>query len=187
MTTKEKIYDAALNVFAEFGYKKATMEDIASKVNLTKGALYQYAKSKKALYYKAVQNGMRKWQNSFYDEVHQQTDVKKKFIILAKKSFEYFADNKSLKKILRKDPEIFHTSIIDEKCRNMNNDTILYLRKILKQGINEKKFREIDIEETSIIMFEFYRILLAKSDEISIDTKTMFEKVVDIFTQGLFI
>jgi len=52
------IYNAALKIFAEFGYKKATMEDIAKELNMTKCNLYLYAENKMDLYENTVRSAL---------------------------------------------------------------------------------------------------------------------------------
>ncbi len=47
----DAIMDAALEVFAEKGLRNATMEDVASKAELSKGAVYLYFKSKEHLFF----------------------------------------------------------------------------------------------------------------------------------------
>jgi AcrR family transcriptional regulator len=47
---KSRILEAANQVFAEKGYRQATMEDVAKKINVSKGALYQYYSSKEDLF-----------------------------------------------------------------------------------------------------------------------------------------
>jgi AcrR family transcriptional regulator len=47
---KDKIVEAALEVFSKKGYHDATMDDIAERIGVSKGALYQYFKSKEDLY-----------------------------------------------------------------------------------------------------------------------------------------
>jgi len=46
---KKKVLEAALEVFKEKGYFKSTMDDIASKLGISKGAIYQYFDSKEQL------------------------------------------------------------------------------------------------------------------------------------------
>lgn len=41
-TTKERILDAALEMFAENGYAGTNMRDLAQSVGLTKSALYKH-------------------------------------------------------------------------------------------------------------------------------------------------
>jgi AcrR family transcriptional regulator len=47
---KGRIIEAALKIFSEKGYHSATMDDIAELLGVSKGALYQYFKSKEDLY-----------------------------------------------------------------------------------------------------------------------------------------
>ena len=47
---KEKIIDAATKVFAQYGYRGATIEQIAKKAGMSKPNLLYYYRSKKALY-----------------------------------------------------------------------------------------------------------------------------------------
>ena len=56
-TTKERILDAALEMFAENGYAGTNMRDLAQSVGLTKSALYKHFQSKEDIW------------NSLLDEV----------------------------------------------------------------------------------------------------------------------
>lgn len=47
---EQEIVEAARKVFAEYGYKKVTMDDVAAKMNITRSALYYYYKSKDDLF-----------------------------------------------------------------------------------------------------------------------------------------
>jgi AcrR family transcriptional regulator len=57
---RKKVLEAALDVFKEKGYFGSTMEDIAGKLGISKGAIYQYFDSKEellaSLYTSAPQN-----------------------------------------------------------------------------------------------------------------------------------
>ncbi|MBQ8436125.1 MAG: TetR family transcriptional regulator [Alphaproteobacteria bacterium] len=44
--TKREIMKAALDVFSQKGYSRTTFEDIAARINLTKGAVYWHFKNK---------------------------------------------------------------------------------------------------------------------------------------------
>lgn len=47
---KDRIVEAALGVFSKKGYHDTTMDDIAERLGVSKGALYQYFESKEDLY-----------------------------------------------------------------------------------------------------------------------------------------
>ncbi len=48
--TKKDIIDSAAEVFIKYGFKKATIEDIAKKINKAKGYIYYYFKDKEDLF-----------------------------------------------------------------------------------------------------------------------------------------
>src|SRR3989442_10834288 len=47
---RTRILSAANQVFGEKGYRRATMDDVAKKLGVSKGALYLYFSSKKELF-----------------------------------------------------------------------------------------------------------------------------------------
>lgn len=47
--TKERILEAALELFAEKGYLGASMSDIANRLGITKGALYKHYTGKQEI------------------------------------------------------------------------------------------------------------------------------------------
>jgi TetR/AcrR family acrAB operon transcriptional repressor len=50
LKTRQRVLDSALEIFASKGYSQASMEEIASKAGVTKGALYWHFESKLDLY-----------------------------------------------------------------------------------------------------------------------------------------
>ena len=54
----EVIYEAALKVFAKYGYRKTTLEDIAGEMDMTAANLYAYFQSKRELYEQTVSYAM---------------------------------------------------------------------------------------------------------------------------------
>ncbi len=46
LSTRRKIYDTAVSLFVKKGYSKVTIDDICDKMGLSKGAFYNYFKSK---------------------------------------------------------------------------------------------------------------------------------------------
>ena len=61
---EQVILDAALKVFSRYGYKKSTLEDIASELGMTNTSMYAYASSKRDLYEQTVRYVMLRWQAS---------------------------------------------------------------------------------------------------------------------------
>lgn len=54
--TRQKILRAALDLFVEKGYERTTFEDVAERIQLTKGAVYWHFKSKSDLFAELVED-----------------------------------------------------------------------------------------------------------------------------------
>jgi AcrR family transcriptional regulator len=54
--TKKKIYDAAIKLFADRGYKASTMRDIAKIVGIQQSAIYNHFKNKEAILEAIIQD-----------------------------------------------------------------------------------------------------------------------------------
>jgi len=55
MTSRERILDAAMEVFAHSGYRRASMDQVAEAAGLTRQAVYHYFKSKADLFRASVE------------------------------------------------------------------------------------------------------------------------------------
>lgn len=64
MTKRDKILQAAIECFTNFGYEKTTMSDIGKRVGLNKASLYYHYKDKLALYNAVVE----KIRSKYYSE-----------------------------------------------------------------------------------------------------------------------
>lgn len=58
---QDRILDAATALFARFGFKKTSIDQIAAEAGVGKGTVYLLAKSKHDLYYRAVNRELRAW------------------------------------------------------------------------------------------------------------------------------
>ncbi len=111
---KNRILEAAFQEFSEKGFHQTTMEDVAKRVGVSKGAIYLYFKSKeelfKGIYEKAPQalgDIMRSSfkENNFMESSSQIFDkIMKQYASNPSLSFEIFAEatrNPDLRKVLR--------------------------------------------------------------------------------------
>jgi len=185
----EKIYSAALAVFAEYGYKKATLEDIAGRMGMTKGNLYVYSKNKEDLYRQTVSNALLKWQAMVRRRVERESDVKQQFLVMCYKAVEYLSKNDHLRQILVRDPDIFPMFPIIDPYQKINQASVEMIKRILVRGMREGRFREVDPEKTSEIIFYIYKMLIIRAyiKEEKKEIQEMFGETIELITTGLFI
>lgn len=66
---KARILNTATEMFLEKGYKKTKMTEIARKLGVSKGALYQYYNSKEELLIEAIKNGEQFKRSSIFSKM----------------------------------------------------------------------------------------------------------------------
>ena len=185
----ETIYKIALSAFAEFGYQKTTMADIAGRLNMTKGNLYLYVKNKKDLYHRTVSWALLAWQSKVSEAVNNKSDVKEKFYTMCLKAVEYLSFNLEFHQVLKRDPDIFPMFPAKDPFYEINQNSVALIRSILKQGVEENIFRNIEPERVSEVLFMIYKMFIIRMYIKTEDKKIhdMFVDTVDLFAHGLFV
>jgi AcrR family transcriptional regulator len=183
------IYTAALSVFAEFGFKKATVEDIASSLGMSKGNLYLYTKSKRELYQRTVAFALLRWQGMVVKSVEAESEAKRKFMVMCQKAVEYLAGDRDLMRLLARDPEIFPMFTQEDPFEEINRASKELIQHILEQGIEEGTFHQVDTDRISEVFFSIYKMFVIRVylKEENQAVLKMYEDTVDLLTTGLFV
>ena len=71
---RKQIHDAALQVFAENGYKRANTQEIAYKAGISKGLLFYYFKNKQSLCLHLLNWAIEQIEIQLKDDIHQSKD-----------------------------------------------------------------------------------------------------------------
>ena len=184
---QQRILEAALPIFAQYGYKKTTVEDVAARVQMTKSNIYFYVKNKRALYEKAVGHALEKWRDSIAGEIANVDGAKEKFVIAAQRSFSYLAEHPDLRAILIQDPGIFTLSREEDRFYEVNMGAMRILKDIIQQGVNEGTFAPVDVDHVTEFLFSVYIMFLIKAYVKSEGSSVarMYEEGVGLILRGL--
>lgn len=185
----ETIYRAALTVFSQYGFRKSTLEDIASQLGMTKSNLYLYAKNKKDLYRNTVAWALTRWQNRVREAVENESDPLDQFTVMCFKAVEYLSKDDEFRQVLIHDPDIFPMFPVKDPFEEINARSVAMIRAILVAGIEQKRFRPVDPDKVSAVVFSIYKMFIIRT-YIKADGDAMREAFVeafDLLTQGLFI
>lgn len=186
----EDIYNAALKMFAEFGYKKTTVDDIAKELGMTKSNIYLYAANKKDLYDKTIRYALTNWQAVVLEKVLKEKSAADQFFVLGRKAIDYLDEAHELRAVLRRDPDIFPMFPTNDLYEKIHNDSIQMIRAILENGIRRHEFRPVNIDNVSTILFSIYKMFILRiyvqnsGDKNTI--RKLFDEALDLATRGLF-
>lgn len=190
MEKQEKLvalYDTSLKIFAQYGYKKTTMEDIATALDMTKGNLYLYAQNKKDLYESTVAYALKNWQLYAASAMDAVNDIYDKIKTYTEKGYEYLCLNGDLRQIILQDPSIFPLSTHEDRFNNINTESMGILKELLEEGIRQNKFRKIDVQVTAELLYSIYVMFIIKTyvkSEFS-SPEILMESALDLLLNGI--
>lgn len=143
--TRERILQAALDIFAIHGYEGARMEKIASMVGINKASLYFHFKSKEEIFRELFLSILDKY-FSHINELIKETkglNCKKRLIFIYQRYLDYNLDNSEMafwNRIYYAAPEIMRDEIIraTEESKTFFIDA---LTNIFEEGIKNKELK----------------------------------------------
>lgn len=159
---KDKIMAAAIALFARYGYKKTTVDDIAGELHMSKGNIYRYFRNKEDLYHQTVGSVLDGWRAYVQGEIEGLSDPLQKLRAMAMVAITYPERNPDFLQIALQDPAIFSVSEKRDNYRPVNKPAEDLLRSVLRQGIEAGVFREVDLDYTTELVFSIYMMHLIK-------------------------
>ena len=187
-TTKNKILDAAFNVFVKNGYKDTTMSHIVKESGLSKGAIYHHYSSKKDLFISLIDH----WEVYSFPDFYSGGSSEES----AAKTLQRFAD--VVYATFNDKPHIFLAEIefwaLANKDKEINDRSKILYDKILKlfelvlsKGIRNNEFRKIDTKIIAIELLSVFQginwFCLFKEDPLV--AKQYLKKSVDTIIEGI--
>ncbi len=150
---RAQILDAARKLFVERGFLAARVEDIAREAGLSKGAVYFYFPSKKAIFEALAAQEYSRTITYLLDAEAAPIPASQKLFIMARQYLAYFSG-------LEDPPRFFllmtEMSIRDEAIRQrvhaIHERYVQGLATIIAQGTEEGLFRPVDAESLSTML-----------------------------------
>jgi AcrR family transcriptional regulator len=148
---KDQILDAALTVLVQHGYEGSRMDDVVSESQLSKGAIYWYYKSKKAMYLDLVNFWVIRYSATINHLVENDQSAPDQL----KSLFNYFIDQ------YESDPDPFialtefwsmaqKDDDFRAKLQKVYSQFLEVLEKIIAKGVKDGDFKKLDIRITAM-------------------------------------
>ena len=148
---KDQILDAALTVLVQHGYEGSRMDDVVSESQLSKGAIYWYYKSKKAMYLDLVNFWVIRYSATINHLVENDQAAPDQL----KSLFNYFIDQ------YESDPDPFialtefwsmaqKDDDFRAKLQKVYSQFLEVLEKIVAKGVKDGDFKKLDIRITAM-------------------------------------
>jgi len=130
--TREKILNAALDLFYQKGFHLATVDEIAERAGVGKGTLYRYFASKGALFNELIKSRTEELERNAQAVLDGQDDVLTMITKYVRIYFEFFDHNKRLYRL-----------ILQERLDLADQVQELYVKKVMRRiPVLKRKIRE---------------------------------------------
>ena len=144
------ILRAAVEIFSRFGFKKATLEEIAKRAGLAKPSIYHYFQSKEELASAVVSYESRALLSMMRSAIEGADSAEEKIKAFVRARYEYLQAKKNLLTVTQ---DVFHEVwplVVEERDRYFEAELGL-LTEIMKEGIEAGELEIEDQELFSVV------------------------------------
>lgn len=185
MSKKEMVIDTARELFVKYGYRKVSMDEIASSSGVTKKTIYTYFKDKEDLFSYFVKEELDKMKNVIDDNIKNNS------------SFIEVVANNVYQMLLFKKNSLLISTINDEiKLSNdskglnflkMYDDEIKsYIENKIKLGIANKHIKECDVHLVAFVIYKVYVAIMFEYDQ-EIDEELVTKRIISFLKDGVLV
>jgi AcrR family transcriptional regulator len=151
---KECILSAAVRSFARFGFKKASVEDIAKEAGVAKGTVYLACESKEDLYYQAVHRELRAWIAEVSKMIDPRVPADELLQTVSAASIKYLDDRPLVRELLFGGTRTILPDWV-ERLEELRTLGLANVVEILKLGIKQGRFRkDLDVDEVATLLHD---------------------------------
>ncbi len=168
MTTKEKILDAALTLFAENGYDGTSVEQIANIVGIKAPSLYKHFKSKEDILNVLIDSAEARYEEMFGSEknIGKVPESPKEFIKVTMGRIEFTMRDPVIRRtrMLLVQEQFRNERISEATTRHQLDGVQRMFAKIIKGMMDEGIFKKDDPEMLAIELTAPAVIYIARAD-----------------------
>lgn len=184
---RQRVYEAALQLFSRYGFKKTTVEEIADALGMTKGNLYLYATNKKDLYESSVAWALRSWQKNARTVADVEESCAAKIYAYFLAGYQYLESDTVLRDLITQDQSLFPLAESGDRFRDINGASRLILQGYLEEGIATGEFRPFEVEGVAELLYSFYVMLVIKRYLVqgNVPSQQALDTAFDLILNGL--
>lgn len=185
-TKKEQILKVAGNVFAKFGLKKTTMDEIAKIARMGKSTIYYYFKSKESIFAEVIDKESRILKQELSEAIAKATSPQQKI-----KNY-MLTRMKHLKKLINyntslTDDYLSHYSFVENARKDFTQYEIHAIKDILINGIDQNIFAIEDASAVAVIIVNGIKALehILFIEKLSENIEKEIDLILNIIFKGI--
>ena len=182
----EQILNAAKKLFTNYGFKKVSMDEIASEAGVTKKTVYTYFSSKEELLKYCIKEELQNMRKIIENVESKKLDFIETVHQVIYKLLKYKKNCKILK-MLFKESEILKNEQLKENLKIVDKEIQNYIRKQLELAIQNDKIEVQNIDITTFLIYKMYIALMIdwNEDYKKLDEKEIADNILHFLVNGL--
>lgn len=186
--TRDAILEAAESVFGERGFRKATLEDVASAANVSRPLVYRYFGDKRGLFAEVVDRVLREWNEVLVAEAARTTPGTSHTLRLVLLACLDFARTRTvLRGLLVRDTRLVRSLVGDVLVEGRRLLPTL-VHEVLVQGVRRGDVRsDLDLEDMAHVVSEVfvsYTLLVLTGADEQVNHRRV-EAVIEMLLHGV--
>ena len=182
----EQILNAAKKLFTNYGFKKVSMDEIASEAGVTKKTVYTYFSSKEELLKYCIKEELQNMRKIIENVESKKLDFMETVHQVIYNLLKY-KKNCKLLKMLFKESEILKNEQLKENLKIVDKEIQNYIRKQLELAIQNDKIELQNIDITTFLIYKMYIALMIdwNEDYKKLDEKEIADNILHFLVNGL--
>jgi AcrR family transcriptional regulator len=158
-----QILAAARQVFAEKGYREATMDQIAEVAGVAKGTLYSYFPSKREVYVAELSHGAGELLELTRTALASSGDTREKILTFIRTRLEYLDSHLEFFKIYQAEfGNLTHPAWVSQQFRDAYEQQLRLLEDMLSGAVERGEIRSVPVGAVACGIYEMTRGLLLR-------------------------
>lgn len=182
----EQILNAAKKLFTNYGFKKVSMDEIASEVGVTKKTVYTYFSSKEELLKYCIKEELQNMRKIIENVESKKLDFMETVHQVIYNLLKYKKNCKFLK-MLFKESEILKNEQLKDNLKIVDKEIQNYIRIQLELAIQNDKIEVQNIDITTFLIYKMYIALMIDWNENykKLDEKEIADNILHFLVNGL--
>lgn len=182
----EQILNAAKKLFTNYGFKKVSMDEIASEAGVTKKTVYTYFSSKEELLKYCIKEELQNMRKIIENVESKKLDFMETVHQVIYNLLKYKKNCKFLK-MLFKESEILKNEQLKDNLKIVDKEIQSYIRKQLELAIQNDKIEVQNIDITTFLIYKMYIALMIdwNEDYKKLDEKEIADNILHFLVNGL--
>lgn len=182
----EQILNAAKKLFTNYGFKKVSMDEIASEAGVSKKTVYTYFSSKEELLKYCIKEELQNMRKIIENVESKKLDFMETVHQVIYNLLKYKKNCKFLK-MLFKESEILKNEQLKENLKIVDKEIQNYIRKQLELAIQNDKIELQNIDITTFLIYKMYIALMIdwNEDYKKLDEKEIADNILHFLVNGL--